>query len=814
MSGNYDAFVVKLNPTADALVYSTYLGGSDIDFATEITVDAAGQVYLTGNTGSSNFPTAGSPFDPSYNGGIVTPLIKGDAFVAKLNAAGSALVYSSFLGGATSYDVGTTIAVDNNGNAYVGGSTRSNDFPTTPGVMDSSFGGDHDGFLVKVNPTGSALTWATYLGDSYGDYVSSLAVDTVGQVYATGYTDSPNFPVTPGSFDETCGTDSVCNEGNPYRANDAFVVKLNAAGSGLVYGTFLGDAEGDVSHSIAVDETGYVYIIGATTSSNFPTTASAYDASQNGNSDVFVTKLNPAGSDLAYSTFVGGLAADYGYGLAVDEAGHVYLTGDTRSSGFPTTLGSFDSGDAFVSKLALGPLSLQVLAPDDTPVTNLSLNNDGWPTPNPLTIEMFLHNTTDTSLAQPALQLTLNSPYNLDSYESRFHMLNTGGFDDGVYNISGVQYKIITDSISLGTGQNMVLTAQVWVQPSITTTLSISAELYTDFAAIGQEPPLGADAAQITIPQAKIHPLVVIPGFLGTWPPRHGGQLDPLTQIYDNALTALQQTGYETGEGGTGSTLIAFGYDWREPLSGTGKVTLRDEVATIQNTAMEDREPYVDYSRVDLLAHSAGGLVARAYIENRYASNEQNVNKLITLATPHQGTPGAYRGWYGGDTNPLNVDSQALSVMIGALAYCGEPDSFWPSLPSPFDNPIIFNYLQDNMPSVSQLLPPANVSAYLLRLDPPYDEYPFKGQPPNLFLDDLNDDLTNVIGQRDYDVTKLRQVPQIISSFSPMIPTDGQYRVITTTSPPLWEYGEVLIDDRGQVVPTATVKMSGDVLVT
>jgi len=345
MGGFEDAFVAKLNPAGSALLYSTYLGGSGADEGYGIAVDASGNAYLTGFTGSSDFPTtAGAP--SASLGGFE------DAFVAKLNPAGSGLVYSTLLGG-TDIDMGNGIAVDTAGNAYVTGDTRSSDFPATAGAYSTSFSdGFDDAFVAKLNMAGTSVVYATYLGGSFSDDGFGVAVDAAGSAYVTGFTASSDFPATPGAVDTS-------QNGR----NDAFVTKLSADGSDLAYSTFLGGSSKDDGGRVAVDSAGGAYVTGGSSSTNFPSTAGAFDTTQNGKSDAFVAKLSPAGSGLAYSTFLGGTADDRGSGVAVQAGGDVYVTGSTASSGFPATGDADDislggTQDAFVTRVHAGGADL------------------------------------------------------------------------------------------------------------------------------------------------------------------------------------------------------------------------------------------------------------------------------------------------------------------------------------------------------------------------------------------------------------------------------------------------------------------------
>ncbi|MBI4491551.1 MAG: SBBP repeat-containing protein [Chloroflexi bacterium] len=272
-------------------------------------------------------------------------------------AGASDLLYSTFLGGSGD-DLGVGIAVDAAGSAYVTGSTESPDFPTTAGTFDTSFnGGYRDAFVFKLNPTGSGLAYATFLGGSGDDWAGGIAVDGVGSAYVTGDTTSTDFPTTAGAFDPTFN-------GGYY--GNAFVAKLSPSGSGLAYATFLGGSNWDEGHGIAVDGAGSAYVTGDTTSTDFPTTAGAYDTTYNGiidsieGADVFVAKVNPTGTGLAYATFLAGSNGAGGAGIAVDGTGSAYVAGftSTRSAAdFPTTAGAFDTScdggfmEAFVVKL-------------------------------------------------------------------------------------------------------------------------------------------------------------------------------------------------------------------------------------------------------------------------------------------------------------------------------------------------------------------------------------------------------------------------------------------------------------------------------
>ena len=353
--GRYDASKpLIIDPV---ISYSTYLGGSGDESVGGIAVDSAGNAYVTGTTNSSDFPTA-NPLQATFSRGICETLPVGSvtfpcsvAFVTKLNASGTGLIYSTYLGGG-GRDAGRGIAVDFFGNAYVTGIANSVNFPTA-NAFQAGTRGHPDAFVTKLNPTGSALIYSTYLGGSGGDLGAGIAVDSAGNAYVTGSTSSSDFP-TANAFQQTMGG-----------SFDAFVTKLNADGSALLYSTYLGGSGGDGANGIAVDSSGDTYVTGGTSSNDFPTVNALQAAYGGGLSDAFVTKLNAAGSALLYSTYLGGSGSgdngDSGNGIAVDSSGNAYVTGYTDSGDFPT-VNAFQPvyhccngyeymGDAFVTKL-------------------------------------------------------------------------------------------------------------------------------------------------------------------------------------------------------------------------------------------------------------------------------------------------------------------------------------------------------------------------------------------------------------------------------------------------------------------------------
>jgi hypothetical protein len=367
LGGAEDAFVVKLNATGTALVYSTYLGGSSNEFGLGIAVDATGAAYVTGVTFSADFTagcTAPCTVLKATRGG------SSDAFVTKLNATGTALVYSTYLGGSGS-ESGTGIAVHATGAAYVTGGTTSADFTagcTAPcTVLDGSHGGLEDAFVVKLNATGTALVYSTYLGGSGSDTGLGIAVDAAGAAYVTGFT---------GSTDFTAGCTAPCTVLNGSLGGfDAFVTKLNATGTALVYSTHLGGSAHDTGRGIAVDAAGAAYVAGSTGSTDFTAGCTApctvLDGSLGGIEDAFVVKLNATGTALVYSTYLGGSGSEFGNGITVDATGAAYVTGGTTSADFTagctapcTVLDGTLSGfsDAFVAKIGPSPAGYEIVS--------------------------------------------------------------------------------------------------------------------------------------------------------------------------------------------------------------------------------------------------------------------------------------------------------------------------------------------------------------------------------------------------------------------------------------------------------------------
>ena len=407
--GESDAFVAKLSADGSLLLYAAYLGGDKGDYGMGIAVDSAGGAFVAGSTASPNFPVTAGAFDTTYTGAGYT-----DPFVARVTPDGTALVYATYLGGDGMFnDEGRAIAVDASGNAYVTGWTLAADFPVTPGAFQPVRGSDWDAFVTKVAPDGGALSYSSYLGGDGTDTGYGIAVDSSGRAYVTGGTSSANFPVTPGAFQpvRSGGSDAfiarissggttlldgtylggssgeyatdICLDasGNVYVAGDTpstnfpttpgafrttfcggvwdgFVTKLHFGGVGLAWSSYLGGSDSDAIDGIAVDASGNAYVAGWTTSTNFPVSAGAPQTVIAGAGDVFVARFGPDGTTLPFATYLGGVASDTGYGVAVDASENAITTGYTQSSNFPVTEGAFQTHyggglifDAFVAKV-------------------------------------------------------------------------------------------------------------------------------------------------------------------------------------------------------------------------------------------------------------------------------------------------------------------------------------------------------------------------------------------------------------------------------------------------------------------------------
>jgi RHS repeat-associated protein len=341
--GTSDAFVIKLNSDGSQAVYSTYLGGSGGESGSDIAVDSAGSVYLTGATSSLNFPVVNALY-PQLRG-------SSDAFAVKFNSIGSQIIASTYVGGSvgsqdggSGWDVGTGIAVDADGNVYLTGYTSSSDFPTIS-ARYPQLGGSYDAFVAKFSSDLSQVIYSTYVGGSGSEHGEDITVDVAGNAYVTGYTESANFPTANAIYPAFRGD------------LDAFVIKLNTDGSQVLYSTYLGGSRAEWDVNVAVDSAANVYITGTTTSSDFPKINTLYPST---GQDIFVVKVNNSGSAIEYSTLLGGSKGGVSGSIALDGKGNVYVTGSTFSNDFPSLNAIYPSfqgsSDAFIAKISANTL--------------------------------------------------------------------------------------------------------------------------------------------------------------------------------------------------------------------------------------------------------------------------------------------------------------------------------------------------------------------------------------------------------------------------------------------------------------------------
>jgi hypothetical protein len=454
LPGATNAFVTKLNSAGTSLIYSTYLGGNNWDGGRAVAVDSGGDAYITGSTSSSNFPTSTGAYQTTNKGGA-----NGNAFVTELNSAGTSLIYSTYLGGSGS-DGGYSLSIDTNGFAYVTGSTSSSNFPTSTGAYLTSLVGSRATFITKLNQTATNIVYSTYLGGGTNDDGSGIAVDSSGNAYVTGETNSSSFPTTPGAYMgylaggisdgyvtklNSAGTSlifSTClgvNGGGSKVAFDSsgvyivggtlgsltptvgafqttasggalgwdgFVQKLNSAGTSAIYSTYLGGNGDDYVYGLVLDSNGDVFVYGSTPSTNFPLTGGAYQTSLKGSRTSFLTEVNPNGTGLVYSTYFGGSGGDQGLGMANDSNGNIYLTGQTSSTDFPTTSGAYQtslstgaSSNAFVAKFDASTFGVLTVTPTNTITSTFTLTPTSTVTFTP----------TNSSTATPSNTVTLTA---------------------------------------------------------------------------------------------------------------------------------------------------------------------------------------------------------------------------------------------------------------------------------------------------------------------------------------------------------------------------------------------------------------------
>lgn len=425
--GGRDGFVAKLNAAGNGLIFSTYWGGSGSDSSNAVAVGGQGDIYVAGETASTNFPVLNG-LQARIGGGQ-------DAFIAKFTSVG-ARSYSTLLGGIGD-DRATAIAVDGFGNAYITGSTYSSNFPVI-GALQSKLAGGQDAFAAKVGSGGNALVYSTYLGGGGGgagapETGNGIAVDSTGCAYIAGATSSLNFPTFTAIKSSLSG------------GEDAFVLKLSASGSALVYSTYLGGSSVDIATAIAVDRTGRTYVAGYTISSDFAV-ANAVQPSKGGSYDAFVVRLNGAGGVLEMGTYLGGAGSDSAYGIALDANNNVCVTGQTLSQNFPTVnaIQAYEAApsSAFVEKIGDHVMGFLDSAADANGKTTIgkggTLYVSGW--------------AADTATGAPVQSVAIF----IDGSSVGIATLGFSRSDvaqayDSTYMASGWKFQVSTSSLNAGT---------------------------------------------------------------------------------------------------------------------------------------------------------------------------------------------------------------------------------------------------------------------------------------------------------------------------------------------------------------------------
>lgn len=318
LSGGMDAFIVKLNNDGTLVDYITQIGGKEWDAIQGIISDAESNIYAVGTTYSSDFPITKSGFQKKFGG-------KSDAFVVKISPQGK-VIWSILLGGSEDED-GRDIAIDANGNIHIIGRTASKNFPTTSKALQPKSAGGIDAFITSLDSNGKVLT-SSYLGGSGDDIGFAINLNSNGQLYIAGTTNSLNFPVK----------NAIQNKNNG--KNDVFLAIINKNRTAINFASYLGGDDDDQLYGMDIDSSGNVLITGVTSSSNFPTTQGVFQQNFNGGTDIFVSKFNIQKSTLAYSTYLGGNKQDSPRNLAVDLNGNAYLVGKTTSDDYPCKNGT------------------------------------------------------------------------------------------------------------------------------------------------------------------------------------------------------------------------------------------------------------------------------------------------------------------------------------------------------------------------------------------------------------------------------------------------------------------------------------------
>ncbi|HKY53169.1 MAG TPA: SBBP repeat-containing protein, partial [Anaerolineales bacterium] len=659
---DWDSFVTKINASGTGLIYSTLLGGShtlgyysEATQATSIEVDNNGFAYVTGGTLDNVFATTPVGYDQSYNG-------EWDVFVTKINPAATQQEYFTYVGGSTS-EFTSDLVLDETGAVYITGNTDSGNFPTTPEAYDPVFASPDDVFVVKLNPTGTTRVYSTLLGGAGGEDSYGLAVDNSGSAYVA--LETGDFPIT-----FTIGPDNDPN-------NDALIVKLDPSGSNRLFSTHISD-DGWLA-DVSLDQQGSIYVIGSSSAHGEQTSPGSYDPIGNRGDpscqgsylwqcfDVFIQKLTPSGDSLAYGSYFGGTNADFGREVVADNEGNIiFLVLDTISSDFPLTPDAIDStlgvglsgsGDAALVKMSTNlseTVQIEITDSAGNPVSALSLNSEGWPTPNPLTVTV--------TLSCPTGGLDCNYypfNFNLSSNNSiaRLFVYDStrppdggnciGDYPNVAYTLES--FELSCSDISLYAGESVSYVWKLWVQPSNAAQLDVQAA----YSAFSKE-------KTISIPKAAIHPVAIIPGFFGS-------NVTFTKRVYDPLIDTFERMGYQLDQ-----TLFVAEYD---PVGDIADAALQlsNSLVEWQGVSREvdwvDKYPTTEEGYFDLIAHSQGALVARTYAE--IGAYPVDLHRLLLVGGPNKGVLYSYPAREGLQSD-IGLYQVGLDFLLPLYAYnCG-----------------------------------------------------------------------------------------------------------------------------------------------
>jgi len=407
-----DGFIIKLNSDGNALVYSTYFGGSYYDYINGIQVDRENQIYITGGSDSTDFPITKGAYQDSNKGGA-------DSFISKLDASGKILIYSTFIGG-SDYEYAQAIDVDSDGNAYITGNCSSPDFPVSSDAYQKSLNWrSTDSFISKMNSTGSQLLYSSYFGGSSSEKGHKIEVNQKGIIFICGITSSWDLPVTPGAYQLAPSSNDS--------GWDCFITKLNINTSSLIYSTYLGGSLEDQAKGFSVDEDGNAFITGYTLSTDFPISKSACRIYNQDSDDVFITKLDPTGKTLLYSTYFGGSSGDFGIACCVDSEGYIYITGNTYSDDYPVigennSQKRIGSGDIFITKFDITKSDLPIdKTPPELTIVSPADNTEVEVSSVTITVEAYDKETGISSVTINGISAR-EDPYNKNRYFNQVNL--------------------------------------------------------------------------------------------------------------------------------------------------------------------------------------------------------------------------------------------------------------------------------------------------------------------------------------------------------------------------------------------------------